>query len=84
MSQLTIQLVSNKLQHYIITIAYRNIIFFTCTVQGMNDPNVHFVTSTPNAQGAYYLSANNNTYYVAIDSNNNIRALLDSKLTTVS
>ena len=57
---------------------------YYCTVHSPNDPNIHLVSSTSSSHGSYHLSDNQNTYYVAIDSNNNIIVLLDSDLTTVS
>ena len=40
------------------------------TAEGNSNPNAHLVTLSSNGQGAHFLSANNNTYYVAIDSDN--------------
>ena len=55
-----------------------------CTAERIFNPNAHLVNLSANGQGAYYLSANDNTYYVAIDSDNNIQALPGSEIPNVS
>ena len=54
------------------------------TVQGYFDPNALIVTLNSNGQGIYYLSGIENTYFVAIDSDNNIKPLLESEIASVS
>ena len=58
---------------------------FLCshTVQGYFDPNALLITLNSNGQGLHYLSDRENTYYVAIDSNN-IKPLLESEVANVS
>ena len=60
------------------------IYFYSCTVQGYFDPNAHHVTLISSGQGVHYLTANNNAYYVGIDSNNNIQADAESEFDSVS
>ena len=57
---------------------------FIHIVQGYSDPNAHHVTLISSGQGVHYLTANNNAYYVGIDSNNNIQADAESEFDTVS
>ena len=54
-----------------------------CTAAVLTDPNVHLVNLSTNGQEELFLSANNNTHYVAIDSDNEI-ALLESEVANVS
>ena len=55
-----------------------------CTAEVLTDPSVHLVNLSTNGQEELFLSANNNTYYVAIDSDNNIQALPECKIANVS
>ena len=61
-------------------------VFFICycVAKAPSDPNISFVDLISNAEGSYYMTAKSNTYYVAIDADNNIQALLDSELISVS
>ena len=54
------------------------------TVQGSLDDDAILVTLHSNGQGVHYLSDGDNTYYVAIDSNNDIKPLQQSEITNVS
>ena len=83
MSQLIFQWVG---QINNIILANRNYCGFlcSCTVQGYFDPNALIVTLNSNGQGLHYLSDKGNTYYVAIDANNNIKPLLESEIANVS
>ena len=69
-----------------IILANSNYCGFLCsrTVQGYFDPNALIVTLNSNGQGLHYLSDRGNTYYVAIDANNNIKPLLESEIANVS
>lgn len=54
------------------------------TAEGMSNPKTYgLIYLISNGQGDHYLSANNNAYYVAIDSDNNIQVLPESELTDV-
>ena len=50
----------------------------------ITDPSAYLVTLISNGQGAHYMSANNNSHYVAIDFDNNIQALPESEIPNVS
>ena len=63
---------------------YYDFVVCSCSVQGYFDPNALPVTLNSNGQGVYYLSDIDNTYYVAIDSDNNIKPLLESQIANVS
>ena len=67
---------------FTVTVGYCDPLF-SCTVQGYYDPNVHIITLNSTGAGVHYLSANNDTYHVAIDSDN-IIALPESEITNVS
>ena len=54
-----------------------------CTAAVFTDSSAHLVNLTSNGQGAHFLSANDNTYYVAIDSDNNVQALHECKVANV-
>jgi len=54
------------------------------TVRGYFDPNANLIHWKNNGQGLLYLTNEDNTYYVAIDSNKNIKPILQSKITSVS
>ena len=49
--------------------------------QRYNDPNAHPITLISNGQGLYYLTANNNAYYVDVDSNKIFKWNLNLNLT---
>ena len=53
-------------------------------VQGYFNPNALLVHWNNNGQGLLYLTNEDNTYYVAIDSDNNIKPILQSEVTKVS
>ena len=57
---------------------------YLCTAAVFTDSSAHLVNLTSNGQGAHFLSANENTYYVAIDSDNDIQALHESEVANVS
>ena len=81
MSQQILHLVSE-----IINVIVKIIVMFstTNTADGYFDPTAHFVNLLSNGQGKHYMSANNNAYYVAIDSDNNVQALPESQIPNVS
>ena len=55
------------------------------TAEGISNPNTYQLVSWhPNGHGALYLSANNNAYYVAVDSDNKVQALSESEIANVS
>ena len=54
-------------------------LLYQFTAEGKSNPNAHLVTLSSDGQGAHFLSANENTYYVAIDSDNNILVLHESE-----
>ena len=84
MLQLIFHRVSQTGNVYLTILYVVTITFCPCTVQGHFDPNALPVTLNSNGQGLHYLSDRNNTYYVAIDSNNNIKPLLESEVANVS
>ena len=45
------------------------------TAEVISNSEVHLVTLSSNGQGAHHLSANDNAYYLGINSDNNIQAL---------
>ena len=57
-------------------------LFFT--VQGDFDSNALLINRHSNGQGLLYLSDEDSTYYVAIDTNKDIRSIHESELTHVS
>ena len=59
------------------------ILFFVAAEVLFND-NYHFIMLNSNGQGVHFLSANDNTYCPAIDSDNNIQALPESEIASVS
>ena len=63
---------------------YLLLFLYSCTVRGYNDPNAHYVTLNSTGQGVHYLTADNNAYYVGIDSNNNIQVDAESEFDSVS
>ena len=48
-------------------------LLYTATI--FSESNAHLVILSSDGQGAYYMSANDYSYYVAMDSDNNIQAL---------
>ena len=54
------------------------------TVKIATNTSLHLVNLTSNGQGEHYLSANDNTHYVAIDSSNSIQALTKCEIADVS
>ena len=55
-----------------------------CTAAVLTDQSVHLINLSTNGQEELFLSANNNTYYVAIDSDNEIQVLPVSEVANVS
>lgn len=55
-----------------------------CAAAVVTDPNAYLVTLSSNGQGAHYLSANNNTYYVGINSNKELQVQPESGFDNVS
>ena len=53
--------------------------YFCIAAERNSNPNAHLAVLNSNGLGAYYLSANNNAYYVAIDSNSNIQVIHKSQ-----
>ena len=49
----------------------------------MTDSSVHLVNLSSNGDGELFLSANSNTHYVAIDSDNDIQAVTESEVANV-
>ena len=49
--------------------------------QRYNDPNAYPITLISNGQGLHYLTANNNAYYVDVDSNKIFKWNLNLNLT---
>ena len=58
--------------------------FFFITAEVFFNDDYHFVMLNSNGQGIHFLSAKDNTYYLAIDSDNNIQALPESQIASVS
>ena len=54
------------------------------TVQGYFDPNAYHICLLTTGQGTHHLSANNNAFYVGIDSNNNIQVEAETEFDNVS
>lgn len=54
------------------------------TAEVLTDSSAHLVNLSSNGQGAHFLTANNNSHYVAIDRDNDIQALHESEVDDVS
>ena len=60
-------------------------IYFTSpTADGISNPNAHRVQLSSTGQGEQYFSADNNNYYLTFDTDNNIKVLPASEVTSVS
>ena len=57
---------------------------YVCTATVVTDSSVHLVNLSSNGDGELFLSANSNTHYVAIDSDNDIQAVTESEVDNVS
>ena len=64
---------------------YNSLLRCVHTAEGISNPNAYkLVCLNSTGQEALHLSANHNSYYVAIDSHNKVQALSESEIASVS